>query len=193
MPYKLDEIKILVVEDLLPMLTLTKSILQIFGFKKIIGARNSEEAFRMFCEEDPDIVITDWFMTPYDGLELIQKIRKDEESPNPYVPIILMSGYTDKRRVEEGRDNGMTEFLMKPYTSRDLYKKIVMLIERPRQFVKAKEYFGPDRRRKIEEYIGPVRRMKDLYNQRGDNRGHSAGDIVMVPKKDGAKDITSKD
>lgn len=191
MPYKLDDIQILVVEDLLPMLTLTKSILQIFGFKNLLGARNADEAYELYCQHDPDIIITDWFMTPIDGLELIQKIRTDPKSPNPYVPIILMSGYTDKRRVEEGRDNGMTEFLMKPYTARDMYKKIVQLIERPRQFVKAEGYFGPDRRRKREEYVGPVRRMKDLYNQQNKEL-HDAADIVMIPKKDGVKDITSK-
>ncbi|HPD83174.1 MAG TPA: response regulator, partial [Alphaproteobacteria bacterium] len=90
-----------------------------------------------------------------------------------------------------GRDNGMTEFLMKPYTARDMYKKIVQLIERPRQFVKAEGYFGPDRRRKREEYVGPIRRMKDLYNQQNKEL-HDAADIVMIPKKDGVKDITSK-
>lgn len=162
MTYKFDEIKILVVEDLLPILGLTKSVLNVFGFKNLVSARNGEEAFQLFCEEEPDLVITDWIMEPGDGVELIRKIREDEASPNPYVPIILMTGYSNRMRVENARDIGITEFLAKPYTARDLYNRIVQIIENPRQFVKTGNFFGPDRRRrKNEDFEGPVKRHTD--------------------------------
>ena len=56
----------------------------------------------------------------------------------------------------------MTEFLVKPFTSRDLYSRVVQIIEKPRQFVDAQSFFGPDRRRKlVRDYVGPRRRDKD--------------------------------
>lgn len=162
MAYRLNTVKILLVEDMHPMLILTRSILDIFGFKNVITAKDGEEAFQKFCYEKPDLVITDWIMDNMNGLELIERIRTDSASPDKYVPIILMTGYSNKGRVETARDCGMTEFLAKPFKARDLYTRIVQIVEKPRKFVKNENFFGPDRRRrKDEDYAGPVRREDD--------------------------------
>ena len=162
MPYRLQDVKILIVDDLPPMLSLTKSILKIFGFNNIIGAVNGDDAFKEFVSGKPDLVITDWLKEPATGLEFIQKIRKDPDSPNPFVPVILMTGYTSIPRVEKARDYGVTEFLMKPFSARDLYSRIVQIIEKPRPFVEAQNFFGPDRRRrKNAPYSGATKRSED--------------------------------
>jgi len=62
-------------------------------------------------------VITDWRMEPLDGLDLTRIIRTGEDSPNPFVPIIMLTGYTEVARVHEARDAGVTEFLAKPVSS----------------------------------------------------------------------------
>ena len=182
MTYTLDKVSILVVEDMLPMLTLTKSLLHIFGFRDIYTARDGAEAYDVFLEKKPDFVITDWHMPTMGGLELINKIRSDEGSANPYIPIILMTGYSSRKRVESARDNGMTEFLMKPYTAKDLYNKIVQLIEKPRPFIKSDEFTGPDRRRRVEHYNGPIRRLEDYYAAQKEALKQEADDIVMRNK-----------
>lgn len=159
MPYDLSRVKILVVEDMQPMLSLTVSMLGVFGFRHVYGAKNVEEGYKFFCQQVPDVVITDWLMEPMDGIDLIKMIRRNEDSPSPFVPIILMTGYSDQPRVEAARDSGVTEFLMKPYSARDLYARIVQIIEKPRQFVDTGEFFGPDRRRrKNVEFAGANRR-----------------------------------
>jgi DNA-binding response OmpR family regulator len=102
-------------------------------------------------------------MRPVDGISLARMIRNDPKSPNPYIPIILMTGFSEKRRVIQARDAGVTEFLVKPFTARDLFRRITQIIERPRQFVKSEDFFGPDRRRKTSvEYNGPLRRELDI-------------------------------
>lgn len=159
MVYKLNNISILLVEDLQPMLALTKSILNIFGLRNITTAQTVKTAYSLFKSEKHDLVITDWIMEPQSGLDLINMIRHDPASPNPYVPIILMTGYSDRRHVEEARDKGVTEFLMKPFSARDLYGRIAQVIEKPRQFVETGEFFGPDRRRRKNiPYTGKDRR-----------------------------------
>lgn len=159
----MHKISILVVEDNIPMLEITKTLLQTFGVGMVHGAHNGETGFETFCRTNPDIVIADWMMKPMDGITLTRKIRNDPYSPNPYVPLILMTGFSEKRRVFEARDAGVTEFLVKPFNARDLYKRIVQVIERPRQFVRADDFFGPDRRRKSDmSYLGPDRRESDL-------------------------------
>ena len=163
MPYNLQKIQVLLVEDNEPMMQLIKAVLQSFGIGSIITALNGEEAFKYFCRYNPDIVITDWMMSPVDGLELSHLIRTHEHSPNKFVPIILMTGFSEEKRVINARDEGITEFLVKPFNTRDLYRRLHKIIESPRQFVKTTQYFGPDRRRKNRDsYDGKKRRMTDV-------------------------------
>lgn len=159
MSYTLSTVKILVVDDMTPMLTLCKTILGVFGFKNVHTAQSGAEAIEAVIRLDPDLIITDWMMEPMDGLEMTNEIRRNPKSPNPYVPIIMMTGFSSKIRVEAARDSGITEFLVKPFTARDLYNRITQIIEKPRQFVDTGGFFGPDRRRRhVPDYEGPKRR-----------------------------------
>lgn len=144
------------------MTQITVAILHGFGINFVQTARNSDKAYELFCEERHDLLLVDWMIKPLDGISLAQKIRMDSLSPNPFVPIILMTGFSEKRRVIQARDTGVTEFLVKPFTANDLYKRIDQIIMKPRQFVKSPSFFGPDRRRKmVDEDSTPKRRSSD--------------------------------
>lgn len=167
MAYQFQNISILIVEDNTPMLELAKSLLLTFGIGTVHTAKHGEAGFSIFCEENPDVVIADWMMKPMDGISLTRRIRNDIASPNQFVPIILMTGFSEKRRVEQARDAGVTEFLMKPFNARDLYRRVTQIIERPRQFVRSEDFFGPDRRRKKAlAYTGTRRRETDIEVER---------------------------
>ncbi|MBI1327937.1 MAG: response regulator [Alphaproteobacteria bacterium] len=148
MSYNLANISILIVDDNKPMLDLTRSILHTMGVGHVYVARDGNEGFQQFCQHKPDVVFVDWVMEPMDGIEFVKMIRKDSRSPDPYVPVVMMTGFTEKWRVIHARDCGITEYLMKPFTAFDIFKRLVQVIEKPRQFVQANGFFGPDRRRK---------------------------------------------
>ena len=77
----------------------------------------------------------------------------------------MITGHTERHRVEAARDAGVTEFLAKPITAQGLFKRIAEIVERPRAYVRCADYFGPDRRRRADErYAGPWRRHEDLAN-----------------------------
>ena len=144
------------------MFDLTKSVLQTFGVNQIYSSYNYDEAIDAVARVNPDLIIIDWLEDPKNGLALTREIRTSEKSPNPFVPIILMTGYSQKRRVMAARDSGITEFLVKPFTANALYLRIEQMVERPRDFVRCGTFFGPDRRRKRDEtYDGPKRRGED--------------------------------
>lgn len=162
MPYKFEKARILVIDDMRPMLQLTQALLEIFGFKEVYTSDNTDRAFELLCKHNPDLVITDWLMEPVNGLEFTKMVRVNPRSPNPYVPVLMMTGFSSRLRVETARDIGVTEFLVKPFSANDLYKRITQIIEKPRQFVEAGEFFGPDRRRRMAaDYEGPKRREED--------------------------------
>lgn len=190
MAYDLTTAKILIVDDMKPMLSLTKSILNIFGFKKVFVATSGKEAMEIVIQQDPDLIITDWMMEPMDGLEFTKELRRNPLSPNPYVPVVMMTGFSSKLRVEQARDVGITEFLVKPFTSRDLYTRITQIIEKPRQFVDSGSFFGPDRRRRhIKDYDGPRKRDEDHSLKSNNSDDNIKAVEILRQLKDQAKNI----
>jgi DNA-binding response OmpR family regulator len=162
MAYDFSQLRVLVVEDNQPMSELIKSLLLIFGVDDVILARNGREGFDRFVLHNPDLVLADWMMREMDGIAMTNEIRTSATSPNQFVPIIMMTGFSEKHRVIEARDAGVTEFLVKPFTARDLYRRVEEIIERPRQFVRSEDFFGPDRRRRRDTgFEGPFRREID--------------------------------
>jgi len=158
-----ETLKALIVEDNAHMRMLLRELLGAAGIRDIFEAPNGAAAIALLRERKCDLVLCDLAMEPMDGIALTRHLRTHENSPNPFVPIIMVSGHTGKQRVEEARDAGVTEFLAKPVTARNLYARIAGIVERPRAFVRAETYFGPDRRRKvIESYAGPWRRHDDF-------------------------------
>lgn len=187
MTYDLSHVTVLLVDDMRPMLSLTKSILLTFGFTNIVTAENGQDGYKKYCHHKPDFILTDWLMDPVDGLELTRMVRKNPDSPNPFTPIIMMTGFSSRMRVMKARDHGITEFLVKPFTAKDLYSRVFQIIERPRQFVSTEEFFGPDRRRKkVKDYEGPRRRDDDGSASR--SLGNVTSDILKKLREE-AKNI----
>ncbi|MCK5384355.1 MAG: response regulator [Alphaproteobacteria bacterium] len=183
MAYNLQDIKILLVEDNEGMLDLVKAVLKSFGVGQVITALNGDIGFEEFLRNNPDLVIADWLMTPCDGLELSRMIRTDPASPNRFVPIILMTGFSEERHVISARDEGITEFLVKPFNTRDLYRRLYKIIESPRQFIESESFFGPDRRRRrANNYDGPMRRENDSSQNDGRRSTTPLGDDAISPE-----------
>ena len=160
-----DHLKALVVEDNQHMRTLLRSLLNALGITAVYEATNGEDAFALLRDRQPDLILSDLSMSPMDGLEFAREVRMSKSSPNPYIPIIMVTGHTERHRIEAARDAGVTEVLAKPITAGNLYQRIGEIVDRPRAFVKAPDYFGPDRRRlKVEDYSGPFRRREDFEN-----------------------------
>ncbi|MCB1555806.1 MAG: response regulator [Alphaproteobacteria bacterium] len=163
MAYELNTVTALIVEDNYPMREITKALLESFGVGTVVVANDGEEGLHQYKKTNPDIIILDWMMEHMNGLTFTVQIRNDKTGPNPYVPIILMTGFNEENRVKEARDCGITEYLAKPFTAKTLYSRVTQVIERPRPFVQSEDFLGPDRRRtKTTEYGGPLRRHDDV-------------------------------
>jgi two-component system, chemotaxis family, chemotaxis protein CheY len=157
-----EHLRALVVEDNVHMRTLLRSLLMALGIREVLEASSGRDAFEILRERMPDLVLTDLSMKPLDGIEFTREVRLSGDSPNPYVPIIMVTGHTERHRVEAARDAGVTEFLAKPITAQNLFLRVAEIVERPRPYVRCAGYFGPDRRRRDDEtYPGPWRRQGD--------------------------------
>jgi two-component system, chemotaxis family, chemotaxis protein CheY len=147
--YRVDcsRLRFLIVDDNAHMRRIIRALLHGFGVREAWEAEDGAAGLEAFTSYSPDIVIADWVMPIFDGVELTRMIRQADTSPNPFAPVIICSGYAERRRVLEARDAGVNEFLVKPISAKALYQRIVSVVLHPRPFIKTKTYFGPDRRR----------------------------------------------
>lgn len=159
--FDMSDISVLVADPNPYMIKIIRAMLRGFGITNIREASDGAIALEEFKTHTIDVAIFDFALTTLDGVELTGLLRGDENSHSRFVPIIMLSAYTEKKRVETARDAGITEFLRKPLCARDLYLRLVETIENPREFVRSNHYFGPDRRRlrKDNNYTGEDRRL----------------------------------
>ncbi|MBM3565091.1 MAG: response regulator, partial [Alphaproteobacteria bacterium] len=158
----LQNVRILVAEDNLFSRRIIEEILKLLGAAHIEFVKNGEEAWESIKKEMPDLVLLDWEMGPGDGLWFLSRVRHDPASPNPYLPIIMVTGYADRWHIFQARDAGVNEYVTKPMSAKTMMGRIQAVIERPRRFVRIGKFFGPDRRRQDKIFIGPDKRgMED--------------------------------
>lgn len=159
----LERLKVLVVDDNHHMINIIKTILRGFEVKDFYDASNAADAFSLIRTTPFDLIITDFAMDPINGCEFTKLIRTAEDSPNHFVPIIMLTAYAEKSKVEAARDAGVTEFCAKPVTATELYRKVVAVINTPRSFVRTSVYFGPDRRRRNDDNYKGKERRENLF------------------------------
>jgi two-component system, chemotaxis family, chemotaxis protein CheY len=159
---KFDRLLVLVVDDNHYMRVIVCAMLRSIGITHIREASDGAEALEIVRDWRPDIIVLDLVMEHLDGIEFTRMLRTGSDSPHPFVPIIMMTGHTDRTRVMEARDAGVNEFIAKPLTARALIERLRSVIDSERPFIKCPNYSGPDRRRRRNpEYKGPFRRAAD--------------------------------
>jgi sigma-B regulation protein RsbU (phosphoserine phosphatase) len=85
-------------------------------------ARNGVEAMDLYQQHSPCMVITDWMMPDFSGLELCQRIRSD--STRSYTYVILMTSNTEKGNVVKGLQAGADDYLTKPFDLGEMLARI---------------------------------------------------------------------
>lgn len=154
--------RILLVEDNQHMRAIVGTILAGAGLRELREAADAQTALRTLRDTPIDIALVDFQLAGMDGVEFTRLVRTAPNSPNTFLPIIMITGHSERSRVMEARDAGVTEFVAKPLTARALLSRIEAVIFRPRPFIRASGYFGPERRRREDPaFKGPFRRSTD--------------------------------
>lgn len=172
----LSKVNVLVIDDNAHMIQIVRSMLLGFGITKTYESRDAAEAFDIARGELIDLIIVDYQMPILDGLEFTQMVRTGRDTTNPYIPIILLTAHTERSRIMAARDAGVTEICAKPITAQQLWTKIAAVVNRPRPFVRARNYFGPDRRRRDIEFKGEERRSTPVTSAEPEEKG-AADDV----------------
>ena len=158
----LESVSALILDDNAHMRGLVRTILASFGVRRIEEASDTDEAMAHVVAGDIDIAFVDFKLGGLDGLDFCKRVRLDPHCPNRYLPIIMITAYSERNRVIDALNAGVDEFLVKPVRAIDVANRVNAVIERRRPFIETQGYFGPDRRRHTDpDHQGPWRRAID--------------------------------
>jgi DNA-binding response OmpR family regulator len=158
----ISDVHVLIVDDNRQMRFLLRCLLRAGGIQDVTEAETAEDAFEIMSGRPVDLVIVDWMMQPTDGLAFTRMIRWGAESPNPYVPLLMLTAHTEISRVAAARDAGVSGFVTKPISARVLFERVTNALTDKRMFIRTPSFMGPDRRHgQLANYAGPFRREAD--------------------------------
>lgn len=137
-------------------------VLRNSGISKIQTAGSVPESMEQIRTWLPDAIILDWTLTKGGGEQLTQWIRTSNASPNPQLPIVMVTGDTSQNTILGARDAGIDEIIVKPVVPRAVVGRVNLVLRKRRSFVQSHDFVGPDRRRReADSYKGSKRRMTD--------------------------------
>ena len=140
---------------------LMADLLKGFGCRDAAIEADEARIIDLAREMEPGLFVIERKGPKLDGEHLARRIRRSSLSSRR-APIIMVTADATATSIRGARDAGVHEFLRKPFTSGDLYRRIENLATKPRDWVEAVGYVGPDRRRfNAADYAGPRKRKAD--------------------------------
>jgi two-component system chemotaxis response regulator CheY len=115
---------VLVVDDSEFMRRVIRNILE-GGGHKVIEARNSEDAVKVFSEQGAEVITMDIVMPETDGIETVKRLRDIDSR----VKIIMISALGHQRTVMRALEAGALDFIMKPFTSDDVLESVNAVLQ----------------------------------------------------------------
>jgi two-component system, cell cycle response regulator len=198
-----QEVRVLVVDDSPASRKLLDITLSEDPYK-LVFANDASDALRLFAQDPPDLVITDWQLPDIPGPELCRIVRS--KFANAYTYVVLLTGNADKGSLAEGLAAGADDYVTKPFDGDELRARVSVgrrVIEMHREIeaktkalavqARSDPLTGLPNRRAIEEWAvrqvaGAARHnypiwvvLADLesYKPATDLFGHAAGDAML--------------
>lgn len=121
---QIEDIDILVVEDEDELREYLVEYLQLF-FKNIYAALSGDEAYKIYLDKRPDIILSDINMPNLDGLSMIARIREQDTETK----IIIMSAHSDREKLLHAVELNLVTYLVKPIKTQHLKEVLLGLVQ----------------------------------------------------------------
>ena len=118
---------ILLVEDDMDIREMIRFTLERAGYTTI-SVETAEEAIGVLEERAPSLAIIDWMLPGMSGLELMKRIRHDDELGN--LPLLMLTARGEEADKLKAFDSGVDDYVTKPFSPRELVSRIRALIRR---------------------------------------------------------------
>lgn len=140
---------------------LLMDIMKTLGAREVVAETDETRVLEIVREIEPGLIFTERTGPRLDGESLTRKLRRSNLASRR-APVIMVTADATASTIKGARDCGVHEFLRKPFTSTDLFRRVENVALKPRDWIEAVGYVGPDRRRfNSGEYAGPQKRKAD--------------------------------
>lgn len=118
------------------------------GVRTLNLATTPEQVVEMFVSTPPDVLMiyVDSAADEDPGMQMINFLRRSEQSPNRMVPIVVVSQSRDIATIQAMVNAGAHEYALFPASGDQLLKKVHAARTSTRPFIDTPEYVGPERR-----------------------------------------------
>ena len=122
-------VKILVIDDEEHILELLKFNLELSGFDVCVSSE-ANQAIELIGKEKPDLLLLDWMLPKISGIDILRKIRQDE---NIYdLPVIMLTAKNMEDDKIQGLNVGADDYITKPFSIKELMARINTILRRYR-------------------------------------------------------------
>ena len=95
-------------------------------FQTLYLASDGDEAYKLYQEYNPQVIVMDLQIPKINGMELAKKIRED----NDEVMLIALTAHSDREILLEVVDLNFSSYLIKPVSRSDLMKSLLKVIKK---------------------------------------------------------------
>ena len=120
--------KILIVDDFSTMRRIIKNLLRDLGFNNTQEADDGLTALPMLQSGDFEFLVTDWNMPGMAGIDLLKKVRADDNLSG--LPVLMVTAESKRDQIVEAAQAGVNGYIVKPFTAQTLKEKIDKIWER---------------------------------------------------------------
>jgi two-component system chemotaxis response regulator CheY len=121
-PTEKSHVRILVVDDHHLTREMVRIILKGIGFDSLISVESAFEARELIKAGGIDLVICDWNMPRFSGLELLREVRAMERHKD--MPFLMLTAEAYRESLKEAMKAGVTDYIAKPFTAEILQEKL---------------------------------------------------------------------
>ncbi|MFY9462785.1 MAG: response regulator [Candidatus Sungiibacteriota bacterium] len=99
--------KVLLVEDDAEQVAIFRIPFELTGFT-IVSESDSKKVLAKAVEWRPDVILLDLVMEDVDGLEVLRRLKSNEQTKN--IPVAILTNVSAKEKMEEAKALGATDF-----------------------------------------------------------------------------------
>ena len=119
--------KIFIIEDETSIIQLVQHNLEKEGLI-VSSATNGNEGLKELKKFKPNLLLLDWMLPDFSGIEICKNIRKDSNFKN--LPIIMLTAKGEEEDKIKGLDSGVDDYLTKPFSFNELFARIKAVLRR---------------------------------------------------------------
>ncbi|WP_136680809.1 diguanylate cyclase [Neptunomonas sp. XY-337] len=131
---------VLIAEDDLTTQVILQTLVTAWGYRAVVTS-DGHEAWGVLQQPDaPKLLLLDWEMPGFSGLELCKKLAEQTDENPPY--IVLLTSHAETDRVVEGLASGAHDFISKPFDKAELQARLSVgrrMLEMQRKLIDAQQ------------------------------------------------------